>query len=130
VWRNRIVTIYSEMLRLALADGSGTQRPIPELVAELLSRRLQVAPARTAAGGPPAPVADRLGDLIAYDVALVQLCARLSIEHELAGEQVGPDERRRAEQMLAERLPSLASALTSMPRNTHPIQPGTDPGLG
>ncbi len=127
------VTIYSEMLRLALADaGSGTERPISELVAELLSRRPQAASAPGTAGrGAPARVAERIGDVISYDVALVQLCDRLSIEHDLTGGQTGPDERRRAEERLVQRLPSLATALASAPSSTQVrVNPGPGPVSG
>jgi hypothetical protein len=98
--------MYSDMLRLALEeDRAERDRPLLDLVAGVLVRRAHM---REATGGP----ADRIGDALRYDVALIHLCEHLSIEHEITGEHAGPEVRRRqAEEKLADRLPSLAIAL-------------------
>jgi hypothetical protein len=110
------VTIYSEMLRLALAREAAhgdADPPVAELVAELLSRRTRVT--RASLGLVTGKVADRVGDSVSYDVALVKLCTRLGIDHNLTGDEAGPDERQRTEERLIDRLPSLAGALNSGP---------------
>jgi len=94
------------MLRLALEQGGAERdRPLLDLVAGVL---VCGAHMREAAGS----AADRIGDALRYDVALIHLCERLSIEHGMTGEQTGPEvRRRRAEEKLADRLPSLATTL-------------------
>jgi hypothetical protein len=105
------VTIYSEMLRMLLQEeGELSDRPVGSLVGEVLARRAVLLEAPREAGG-RVGVAERIGDALAYDAALVHLCDRLGIEHELTGESAGPGPRRRAEQMLAGHLPSVAAAL-------------------
>jgi hypothetical protein len=97
------VSVYSEMLRLALA----AEEPEAYSVAELVSRAV-TAQAHLHAGHDSAT---RLANSLAYDVALVRLCERLGVEHELAGESAGPIARRNAEMLLLEHMPSLADVM-------------------
>ena len=48
---------------------------------------------------------------LAYDAALVRLCNRLGVEHDLMGGWPGLEARQQAEARLAERLPALSAAL-------------------
>jgi hypothetical protein len=64
-----------------------------------------------AALGEGAGSAARIGDALTYDVTLARLCERLQIDHDLAGETAGPTARQQAEEMIALRLPVLASEL-------------------
>jgi hypothetical protein len=54
-----------------------------------------------------ADTAGKLGDALAYDVALARLCDRLGLDHELAGESAGPLARRQAEVLVADSVPTL-----------------------
>ena len=68
--------------------------------------------------------AARLDDALAYDVALVHLCDRLGISHDLTGELAGPEARRRAERLVSERIPSLEGVLVGR------TETGDDRGRG
>jgi hypothetical protein len=98
------------MLRLVLER----EEPVPdqtlgELVSEALSGRARLdVGADTRAGR---ATADRIGDALAYDAALVRLCQRLSIQHDLLGDSPPNEARLDAEARLADRLPSIAVAL-------------------
>jgi hypothetical protein len=61
--------------------------------------------------GAGAGSAARIGDALTYDVTLARLCERLQIDHDLTGETAGLEARRRAEDMIAARLPVLAAEL-------------------
>jgi hypothetical protein len=91
------------MLRLALV----ADEPGPSSVADLVSRAV-TAQARLQAGHDSAT---RLANSLAYDVALVRLCDRLGVEHQLAGESAGPIARKEAELLLLEQMPSLAHVM-------------------
>jgi hypothetical protein len=52
-----------------------------------------------------------VAESLAYDAALVRLCNRLEVDHDLTGDGDARTARVRAEARLAERLPTLAAAL-------------------
>lgn len=58
-----------------------------------------------------APAADKIGDSLAYDAALVRLCERVGVRHDLTTDLGDPGARRQAERRLASRLPSRLSTL-------------------
>ena len=93
------VSVYSELLRRALQEKVADGRPLPDLVSEVVALR--------PTAGVWGDVAARLGDQLAYDVALVQLCDRLGVAHALTGDLAGPLARRQAEIEIMGLLPSL-----------------------
>ncbi|MBO0728969.1 MAG: hypothetical protein J2P57_06890 [Acidimicrobiaceae bacterium] len=100
------MSLYGELLRQVVDSEAGwVDRPVPELVALVLARRADVS--GDTAGRAPS----RLGDALSYDAALVHLCDRLGIEHDLLGPEAGPAARRQTEERLAGRLPALAPTL-------------------
>lgn len=96
------MTVYAELLKLTLADGSGPQHSLGELISDALARRETLA--RESDG------ATRLAAALAYDAALVRLCDQLGLEHDLTGASAGPEARGRAEARLATQLPELQAA--------------------
>ena len=106
------MSIYSEMLRLTLqAGGDAPATSVADLVADALACRARLPAAADPAGGSHRGSAERVGDALAYDAALVRLCNRLGVEHDLMGGWPGLEARQRAEAGLAERLPTLSAAL-------------------
>lgn len=104
------MTVYGEFLRQVVESEAGwVDRPLGELVALVLTRRAAVV--GDVAGRAPS----RLGAALSYDAALVLLCDRLGVQHDLLGQNAGPTARRTAEEQLATRLPALASALAGGP---------------
>lgn len=99
------------MLRLALEQEEGGDRPVGELVSDVLATRSVLSEFAAASGTGLRGPADRIGDSLAYDAALVRLCERLGIDHQLTSDTAGPAARPFAERRLAERLPSIAAAL-------------------
>lgn len=97
------VTVYGELLRLALTREEEADTPLDDMVAEVLARREALAR--------PGDSAARLAAALAYDSALVRLCRRVGVAHELTGELAGPQARRRAELALAEVVPTMHAAL-------------------
>ena len=96
--RESEVTVYSMLLRLTLdQEGDGTDLTIAELVSDAISCRSQLTgfPGGTRSSRRQG-VAERIGDSLAYDAALVRLCYRMSLEQELTGDAAGPDARRSA----------------------------------
>jgi hypothetical protein len=103
-WPGRpTLTVYSELMKLALESDEPPFLPIPEMVRDALSCRLALDEGEGSAA--------RIGDALTYDVSLARLCERLQLRHDLAGETAGPAARQRAEELIAGRLPSLAAAL-------------------
>lgn len=103
------MTVYAELLRTALdAEPDPDDRPVGDLVAIALRRKgaLGQPGARRSV---PLDTPSSLGDFLAYDVVLVQLCGRLGVEHDLTGSTAGPVARRKAEEAVAKRLPALAA---------------------
>lgn len=97
------MTVYAELLKLALAEHAEHQPSVDEMVSEVLARRQGLAVAGDAA--------TRLAASLAYDTAIVHLCRRLGVENDLTGATAGPEARRRAERALAAMLPKLEAAL-------------------
>jgi len=89
---------------MALAGEGPTSGSVSEMVRDALSCRLALDEGEGSAA--------RIGDALNYDVTLARLCARLHIQHDLAGETAGPRARQQAEELIAARLPSLAAELT------------------
>jgi hypothetical protein len=97
------MSVYSELLRRALAEDESADASLPELVSRLNRLRGSSDMRRDSAS--------RLGDTLAYDVILVRLCDRLGIDHDLMGDHVGDGARRRAEQQLVAQMPSLGKVI-------------------
>lgn len=97
------VSVYAEMLKMALdADAQGDET-VSDLVSRALARRLELD-----RGG---DAATRLARALAYDVTLVRLCERLGVEHAMTGPAAGPPARRQVERALAGELPDLRAGL-------------------
>ncbi|HET6964971.1 MAG TPA: hypothetical protein VFH58_09390 [Acidimicrobiales bacterium] len=94
------MTVYAELLKMALAEQHEPDRSVDRLVSEVLTRREALRSHGDAAS--------RLAVALAYDSVLVRLCDALGVAHELTGEQAGPQARRKAERALSEVLPTLA----------------------
>jgi hypothetical protein len=102
------VSVYADLLRMALdAEPDSDDRPVGDLVAIALGRKGALGQPGGGASAPP-DIPSSLGDLLAYDVVLVQLCRRLGVEHEMTGSTAVPVARRKAEEAVAGRLPALA----------------------
>lgn len=97
------MSVYSELLRMALAHEPPADQPVGDLV----SRALSLRPSREGA----ATSADLIAEWLAYDVALVRLCEHLGVDHGMLDGEAGPASRTRAETLLAARMPSLTDAL-------------------
>lgn len=98
-----MVTVYAELLKLALSEGDPSEASVDDLVAEALERRASLSLSGDAA--------TRLAAAISYDSTLFRLCHRLGVDHDLTGPAAGPQARRRAERALASALPMLAVTL-------------------
>jgi hypothetical protein len=98
------VSVYAELVRLALEREEFPDGPIADLVSEALFCRSALDSSGDAAA--------RIGRVVAYDITLVWLCERLQIEHDLTGDSAGPSARQSAEQKLAGHLPSLKAELS------------------
>jgi hypothetical protein len=81
--------MYSELLRVALASASEDGERDVEALAQRLraQRRALGLGAHTSAGG---DTMERITDLLAHDVLVVELCQRLGIEEHLTDPQGGP----------------------------------------
>ena len=98
-----LLSVYSELLRMALTQDDPFEGTVGELVSRALARR--PAPA---GGGRSA---DRIADWLSYDVALVQLCERVDVDHGMLAPEAGPASRARAESLVAARIPFFSEAL-------------------
>ena len=97
------MSVYAEMLKMALESDDQGDQTTSELVSRALSRRSDLE-----SGG---DAASRLARALAYDVTLVRLCERLGIEHDMTGPAAGPPARRHVERALAAKLPDLGAGL-------------------
>jgi hypothetical protein len=97
------LTVYSELMKMALVSDGQPSGTISDMVRDALSCRLALDDGEGSAA--------RIGDALNYDVTLARLCAQLHIKHDLAGETAGPRARQQAEELIAARLPSLAAEL-------------------
>jgi hypothetical protein len=102
------LSVYAELVRLALEREELPTGPIADLVSEALFCRSALESSGDAAA--------RIGRVVAYDITLVWLCERLQIDHDLTGDSAGPSARHSAEEKLASRLPSLAAELSEQLR--------------
>lgn len=101
------MSMYADLLRLVLDhDDPATGRSTAELVGEVLNRRTLLGSNPSAPDGATVSI----GDALVYDAALVQLCERLNVKHDMTGAQPSSQARRAAEARLAEHLPALAAA--------------------
>ena len=98
------MSIYSELVRMVVAEDESDARSLPDLVARVVALRSALC----GAGDPAA----RVASAVAYDVALTRVCERVRIRHELTGELAGPEARHKAELQLLERMPSLDGVLS------------------
>lgn len=97
------MTVYAEMLRMARQEGISAIPGDADPVDHLLGRRSGL--------DGPGDAATRLARSIAYDVALVELCERLGIEHPMMGPMAGPVARHETELLLSARIPKFDRAL-------------------
>jgi hypothetical protein len=97
------VTVYAELLKLALAEEDASNQPTEALVADAIALKERL--------NAQADAQTRLAAALAYDVALARLCDSLALEHQLTGEAAGAVARRRTERALASVLPTLEGAL-------------------
>lgn len=97
------LSVYSELLRLALDREPGAVEP----VGDLMSRAMAVRPA----AGRPSAIADHIAEWLAYDVILVRLCESLHIPHRMLEPDAGPSSREEAEMLVATQLPAFTGAL-------------------
>lgn len=102
---DHLLSVYSELLNMAVAQDGSSQDPVGDLV----SRALSVRPA----GLGRASSADRLADWLAYDVILVHLCERLEVKHRMLDPDAGPVSRNEAERLVAQKLPFFSRALNT-----------------
>jgi len=99
------MSIYSELLRLALAhDHDHDEAGVGPLVARLVERRSQLEQSRTELAPSASRAAEWTADLIAHDVALVELCERLGIIQTLTDAAAPPTERDRLLAVVAARV--------------------------
>lgn len=101
------MSLYTELLRTALAERTDDTVPVAELVANLTTRRANRGFRSDSMGS--------LADALTYDVALVRLCARLGVGCDIVGEPWA-ESRLRAEERLFECLPALAEIETTDPQ--------------
>lgn len=103
------MSIYSELLKLALAEAPPCGDDSSELAAQVLAcrRRLQDD---DAAGSGLLRAPERLGDLVAYDVALIRACRHVGLPHALTDGGPTAEERARVEAALAQVWPVLAAS--------------------
>ncbi len=97
------MSVYSEMLRIALVQDDSADWTVERLSARLV----HLHNARDHRGEPVA----RLGDTLAYDVTVVRLCERLGISHQMLGDSASEGARLRAERLLVAEIPSLGDTL-------------------
>lgn len=91
-----MVTVYAELLRLALAERDEAERSVGELVSDALVQHENLDLS--------GPAADRLAAELAYDRSLVRLCDRLGIAHDLLGPCARKPARRKTERAVAAAL--------------------------
>ncbi len=96
------MTVYANLLSLALAEADEPEEPVGDLVSSALAWRESMARSLDAGG--------RLSAALAYDMVLANLCQHFGVEEDLAGPEAGPVARRRAEDGLAPFLPTLGHA--------------------
>lgn len=96
------MTVYAELLKLALAEEDASNQTAEGLVSDAVALKESL--------NAPGDAQTRLAAALAYDVVLARLCENLGIPHELTGEAAGPVARRRTERALASVLPTLEGA--------------------
>ena len=97
------MTVYAELLKLALAEEDASDQSEEALVSDAVALKEGL--------NTPSDAQSRLAAALAYDVALARLCRHVGMTHELTGEAAGPVGRRRTERALATVLPTLEGAL-------------------
>lgn len=98
------MTVYTELLRSRLERHPDLDRPVADLVINLLLLRARVEWAKTrGVADPPG----RLLALLAYDEALVRLCERVGVPQSLLEPFPPSEAREEAEAALWRRLPLL-----------------------
>lgn len=93
------MTVYANLLSLALAEDDDPDEPVGALVSSALAWRESMARSLDAAG--------RLSAALAYDMVLARLCRRFGVDEQLTGPEAGPVARRRAEDGVAPFVPTL-----------------------
>lgn len=103
------MTVYSELLNIALIEEQDETSDVAGLVAQTLRRRAEL---ETAVRARPADPSSAFSYSLAYDAALVRLCRKVGVEETLTAGAMAVVARQEAEKRLVERLPSIAAALT------------------
>lgn len=106
------MNVYGDLLQeMVTAETKEDDRPVSDLVSRVITRRAAMSTDPTTGRSRGSAASTRLGDALYYDAALVHLCERLGIDHNLVGEQAGPTARGEAERRLVEAMPALSDAL-------------------
>jgi hypothetical protein len=96
------MTVYAELLKLALAEDHRPGGSLDSLVEDVAARRRDMHESGDAV--------DRLAAALAYDCALTRLCAGVGLPHDLTGSDAGPVARARVERALAAVVPTLVGS--------------------
>ena len=99
------MSVYSELLKLAVAQSRDAGATVDELVARAVAIR---PPDETGA-----TTADGIAGWLAYDVILVRLCDLLDVPHRMLDPDAGPASRVEAETRVARKVPTFRSALNT-----------------
>ena len=99
------LSVYSELLKMAVAQSDSDEGSVGDLV----SRVLSVRPPETAA----TPSAERVAEWLTYDVLLVRLCELLEVPHRMLDPDAGPSTRAQAEELVARKVPFFHKALNT-----------------
>lgn len=97
------MTVYSHLLSQALAEDDSPDLPVGDLISSALAWREGMNRSLDAAG--------RLTSTLAYDLTLIRLCRHFGVQEELTGSQAGPVARARAEEALAQFVPTLGAVV-------------------
>ena len=97
------MSVYAEMLKMALEADEHKDGSVPDLIDRALTCRVDLD-----CGG---DAASRLARALAYDVALVRLCERVGVPHDMMGPMAGPSARRHVERALAGSVPDFSAGL-------------------
>lgn len=99
------MSVYSELLRMALAQDGRPEISVGELVSQALSQR--------PADSDEPPSAEHIARWLAYDVILVRLCDMLGVPHRMLDPDAGPSSRSEAERLVATKVSLFSRALNS-----------------
>ena len=123
------MSVYGDLLReVVTTEEEESDRPVSDLVSAVIARRAAIGAEPTVGEPRTSAASSRLGDLLYYDAALVTLCDRLGVDHDLVGPHAGPAARHAAERRLAARLPALSETLVETSRPSERSRPSGTSG--